>query len=159
MRLAISLLILGAIWILVAVWDAATLAWAPRTLWYFVDVPQMLYVALPALLVTGIVQSWRTTTTGMALALGLLPEAEKAEVVKGGRALRFLGEVAMWGGIAVSLIELIVSAHNAASLAAFLPALGVAALGVFYGLLIRVACELGVQFIKIRLGPFVYYSE
>lgn len=159
MRLAFSLLILGAIWLLVAIWDAATLAWTPRTLWYFIDVPQVLYVVLPALLVTAVVQSWRTTTSGMALALGLVPNADKEEMVKGGRALRFLGQVAMWGGAAVSLIEAIVSAHNAVSLAGFLPALGVAALGVFYGLLVRVACELGVQLIKIRLGPFVYYSE
>jgi hypothetical protein len=164
MKLALSLLIFVLVWLLVAVWDAATLAWSPQTLLYFIDVPQFLYVLLPALGVTAVVHSGRATASGFALALGLArgdegEAAGKEALVKGARAVQFYGQVALWSGVVVTLIEAVISAHNAVSLAGFLPALGVSALGVFYGLLIRVVCGLGVQLIKVRLGPFVYYSE
>jgi hypothetical protein len=126
---------------------------------YFIDVPQLLYVLLPALVVTVIVHSWDAMVSGTVIALGFRPHAEKEPIVRGGRALQFLGQATLWGGAVVTLIEAIVSAHNAVSMAGFLPALGVSGLGVLYGLLIRIACGIGVQIIKVRLGPFVYYSE
>jgi hypothetical protein len=159
MRLAASLFVLGIAWLVVTVWDAGTLGWTPAALLYFIDTPQFLYVMLPALAVTVIVHSWSTLLSGVAMALGMRPHAEKEDVVQGGRALHFMGHVALWSGAGISLIEAVISAHNAVSLAGFLPALGVSALAVFYGLLIRVGCGLAVQILKMRLGSFVFYSE
>jgi hypothetical protein len=93
------------------------------------------------------------------MALGRVADDEREALVKGARALQFLGQTALWSGAVVSLIEVVISAHNAASMTGFLAALGVSALGVLYGLLLRIACGVGVQLIKVRLGPFVYYAE
>jgi hypothetical protein len=159
MRLTASLLLLGIVWFLVAVWDASTLSWIPRAALYFIDVPQFLYVALSATGVAVILHTWRAVLSGAAMSLGMAPHAEKEDMVKGGRAIESMGRVALWSGAVVSLTEVVISAHNAASMAGFLPALGVSALGALYGLMIRVACGLGVQVIKVRLGPFVFYTE
>lgn len=159
MKLAASLLILALVSLAVVVWDLSTLSWVPHTMLYFIDVPQFLYVLLPALAVTVIVHSGPVLLSGAGLALGLLQGADKESVVKGGRAIQFMGQVAVWLGGMITLIESVISAQNAATISALLPALGVSALGVTYGLAIRIACGFGVQIIKVRLGPFVFYTE
>ena len=159
MKWGFALLLLAAAWALVTMWDAGTGAWAPYTVLYFLDLPQSLYVLLPAWLASVVLHGWGVLASGIALALGLRSGAEKDDLVKGGRALLWLGQAALWNGAAVTLIEAVISAHNAASIAEFLPALGVSLLAFFYGLLIRIVCGLGVQVIKVRLGPFVFYSE
>ncbi len=159
MKLAASLLILALVSCAVALWDLSTLSWVPHTILYFIDVPQLLYVLLPALATTAIVHSGSVLLSGALLALGLLPAADKETVVKGGRAIQFLGQTALWLGGIVTLIEAVISAQNAGTVFALLPALGVSALGFTYGLAIRIACGFGVQIIKVRLGPFVFYTE
>jgi hypothetical protein len=159
MKLGLSLIVLGLVWLVAAIWDAATLAWVPYTLLYFIDAVQMLYIGFSAFAVTLILHSPKNVLAGIAMCWGVMTGADKEAVIAAVRAILFLGRAALWSGIVISLVELVVSAHNAASMADFLSALAVSMLAALYGLLIRIVCELGIQIPKVRLGPFVFYGQ
>jgi len=159
MKFLLSLLVLACLGLAVAAWDPATFSWVPQTLWYFVDIPQLLYVSISALSVTLIIHPWRDLTTAVSLVFRARAAAEKERTIEAMRALLFCGQMAWWSGVVVTGTEVVIAAHNSASLAEFVSALGVAALGMLYGLLGRVASELGAQVLKVRLGPFVFYGQ
>ena len=142
-----------------ATWDASSGTWAPVALLYFIDIPVMLYVLFPALAVTLVVHPWSDLMTGVSVAVGQAPEAEREEIIRGARAVRFLGRMGWITGLLVALVQGIISAHNSVSILMLMPALGVSALGLVYGLALLIVCKIAVQIAKCRLGDFVFYGE
>lgn len=159
MRLLAAIFVSGLLLLVPMTWDASTGTWAFATILFFVDIPTLVYVLLPALLLTMVVHPSRDLGLGVVVSLGGAPNATQEEMIRGARALNLCGRLGGLSGALVFLIEVTISAHNSISMLAFLPAVGVAALGLLYGVGILFVCSLAVHLIKRRLGDIVYVGE
>lgn len=145
-----SIVVFGTFLLLAVAFDVHSASLQLGLVSYFLDLPSLVIVLIPALFFAAAATSWRGVGRGLRLVFGGGAKSSGAEVIESARMFRVFGNVSLLMGFLGTFVGAVLMLQNLSEISALFPATAVSLLTTLYGMELKLLCYVAEMSVRSR---------